>query len=48
MDTYKLVLYTRLLQEENFLWRPGLGFSRLGECDSEAHDRLDEYGPEAA
>ena len=29
MDYYKLLLYTRLVQEETFVWRPGLGFSRL-------------------
>ena len=29
MDYYKLLLYTRLFQEETFCWRPGLGFSRL-------------------
>ena len=27
--SYKLLLYTRLIQEETFIWRPGLGFSRL-------------------
>jgi hypothetical protein len=28
MDSYKSVLYTIVFQDENFLWRPGLGISR--------------------
>jgi hypothetical protein len=29
MNYFKFLLYTRLIQEETCLWRPGLGFSRL-------------------
>jgi hypothetical protein len=36
MDSYKSALYTGPFQEENFFWRPGLGFSRLGVGDGKA------------
>jgi hypothetical protein len=36
MDSYKCPLYTPAVQDDNFFWRTGLGFNRLGEGDLRA------------